>query len=352
MDSPPYTLGGLSHLPSHSGMQNQVHQTIPDGSDRYGAFAGFAGFDSSTSASLVSDSARDNSPISTSGPSTPVVLEEKPSWTIPCPDLCWADEDLLPWYTGELGPDVIKSEPAPDLPSDYSQYPIKKEALGDHYHVNYWATSELNHTFVHLRANFMSVDSVPPPESLLGTELVDTLSTQRYVSSSPATLTSGKLPSYLEFGHVAQAEFGTSLHHDTCQPSRNETSDQDKVASSRTRQARTRSSSSSPVDVVRRAMCKCDYPGCNKAFRRNEHLKRHKQTFHGEGPNRFSCEFCGKDQFNRKDNLNSHRKLHARPNSRNRGVEFIPAAVHIIEQEEGSRKRRAPFHSKAGRKRC
>lgn len=32
------------------------------------------------------------------------------------------------------------------------------------------------------------------------------------------------------------------------------------------------------VDVVKRAMCKCDYPGCNKAFRRNEHLKRHKQT--------------------------------------------------------------------------
>jgi hypothetical protein len=33
------------------------------------------------------------------------------------------------------------------------------------------------------------------------------------------------------------------------------------------------------VDVVRRAMCKCDYPGCHKAFRRNEHLKRHKQTY-------------------------------------------------------------------------
>lgn len=32
------------------------------------------------------------------------------------------------------------------------------------------------------------------------------------------------------------------------------------------------------LDVVRRAMCKCDYPGCTKAFRRNEHLKRHKQT--------------------------------------------------------------------------
>ncbi|KAF5236501.1 hypothetical protein FANTH_11242, partial [Fusarium anthophilum] len=108
---------------------------------------------------------------------------------------------------------------------------------------------------------------------------------------------------------------------------------------------------STQVDVVRRAMCKCDYPGCHKAFRRNEHLKRHKQTFHGEGPNRFSCEFCGKDQFNRQDNLNNHRKLHARPNSRNRGVEFIPAAVPIIEQEERSRKRRAPSKSKNAEKR-
>ncbi|PTB40132.1 hypothetical protein M441DRAFT_141865 [Trichoderma asperellum CBS 433.97] len=99
-------------------------------------------------------------------------------------------------------------------------------------------------------------------------------------------------------------------------------------------------------DVVRKAMCKCDYPNCHKAFRRNEHLKRHKQTFHGEGPNRFSCEFCGKDQFNRQDNLNNHRKLHARPNSRNRGVEFIAAAVPVIEQEERSRKRRAPPKSR------
>ncbi|CZR49744.1 uncharacterized protein FPRO_14779 [Fusarium proliferatum ET1] len=107
---------------------------------------------------------------------------------------------------------------------------------------------------------------------------------------------------------------------------------------------------SAQVDVVQRAMCKCDYPGCHKAFRRNEHLKRHKQTFHGEGPNRFSCEFCGKDQFNRQDNLNNHRKLHARRNSRSHGVEFIPAAVPVIEQEERSRKRRAPSKSKIAEK--
>ncbi|KAH7190107.1 hypothetical protein DER44DRAFT_844804 [Fusarium oxysporum] len=99
------------------------------------------------------------------------------------------------------------------------------------------------------------------------------------------------------------------------------------------------------VDVVPRAMCTCDYLGCHKAFRRIEHLKRHKQTFHDEGPNRFSCEFCGKDQFNRQENLNNHRKLHARPNSRNRGVEFLPAAVPVIEQEERSRRRRTPSKS-------
>lgn len=32
-------------------------------------------------------------------------------------------------------------------------------------------------------------------------------------------------------------------------------------------------------DVVRSAICKCDYPGCQKRFHRSEHLKRHKQTY-------------------------------------------------------------------------
>lgn len=72
--------------------------------------------------------------------------------------------------------------------------------------------------------------------------------------------------------------------------------------------------------------------------------------FHGEGPNRFRCEFCGKDQFNRQDNLNNHRKLHARPNNRNRGVEFKIEAVAIIEMEERSRKKRAPPKAKMSAK--
>lgn len=90
---------------------------------------------------------------------------------------------------------------------------------------------------------------------------------------------------------------------------------------------------------------KREYPNSTAVFCPFDVL--HVHSFHGEGPNRFSCEFCGKDQFNRQDNLNNHRKLHARPNSRNRGVEFIPAAVPIIEQEERSRKRRAPPKSKS-----
>ncbi|PTB47443.1 hypothetical protein M431DRAFT_536269 [Trichoderma harzianum CBS 226.95] len=99
-------------------------------------------------------------------------------------------------------------------------------------------------------------------------------------------------------------------------------------------------------NLVQEARCKCDYPNCDKAFKRGEHLKRHKQTFHGEGPNRFSCEFCGKSQFNRQDSLNTHRKLHAQPKSGKRGVESIPAAIRVIEQEDRSRKRRLPPKSK------
>lgn len=68
-------------------------------------------------------------------------------------------------------------------------------------------------------------------------------------------------------------------------------------------------------------------------------------SFHSEGPNRFSCEFCGKDRFNRRDNLDAHRRRHAEPGSRGR-VEFIPASVPVIEQEELSRRRRIVTKSK------
>ncbi|KAF5638496.1 zinc finger odd-paired-like (opl) [Fusarium tjaetaba] len=98
--------------------------------------------------------------------------------------------------------------------------------------------------------------------------------------------------------------------------------------------------------VIKKATGACDFPGCNKAFRRVEHLKRHKQTHHSEGENNFVCEFCGKDQFNRYDNLQTHRRLHARHNKRYRSIKFVPAAVAIIAEEDRTRKRRVTYRSK------
>lgn len=51
-----------------------------------------------------------------------------------------------------------------------------------------------------------------------------------------------------------------------------------RYAQIRTTRKRSVKPDSAPVDVVQRAMCKCDYPGCQKVFRRTEHLKRHKHT--------------------------------------------------------------------------
>lgn len=33
------------------------------------------------------------------------------------------------------------------------------------------------------------------------------------------------------------------------------------------------------MEIAGKAKAKCDYPGCSKAYQRNEHLKRHKQTY-------------------------------------------------------------------------
>lgn len=206
-----------------------------------------------------------------------------------------------------------------------------------------------------------------PTHSMSGSEIADTSSSWSMNNESPISLFPHKDVAFqdmeaLDLERHSQSPINNSHVHNAESPNRlrfqrrlihheaqRRTSELQRAQIRASRKQREKSETA--VDVVRRAMCKCDYPGCHKAFRRNEHLKRHKQTFHGEGPNRFSCEFCGKDQFNRQDNLNNHRKLHARPNSRNRGVEFIPAAVPIIEHEERNRKRRAPPKSKLTEKR-
>jgi uncharacterized Zn-finger protein len=56
----------------------------------------------------------------------------------------------------------------------------------------------------------------------------------------------------------------------------------------------------------------CDYPNCNKRFRKKPHLDTHKNIHTGR---RFPCDWpnCGKS-FMRKYNLLEHRKLHSSVN--------------------------------------
>ncbi|KAF4943623.1 hypothetical protein FGADI_13287 [Fusarium gaditjirri] len=76
----------------------------------------------------------------------------------------------------------------------------------------------------------------------------------------------------------------------------------------------------------------CGYSGCTKTFKRKEHAKRHYTTKH-ETTNRhpLRCQYCGKDTFSRADNLNAHRRLHARRTPKpSSGVYFVPQALEDL----------------------
>ncbi|KAG7410369.1 C2H2 type master regulator of conidiophore development brlA [Fusarium oxysporum f. sp. raphani] len=100
----------------------------------------------------------------------------------------------------------------------------------------------------------------------------------------------------------------------------------EKISEEEQRQIRHRATSDASKDIHR-----CEFPGCSWTFRRNEHLKRHMKTLHREAPESFFCEFCGKNGFSRRDNLKTHRKLHARQPSRKCRVEFVPGAALIVQ---------------------
>ncbi|KAG4283213.1 hypothetical protein FPRO06_09886 [Fusarium proliferatum] len=77
----------------------------------------------------------------------------------------------------------------------------------------------------------------------------------------------------------------------------------------------------------------CPQESCSKTFKRKEHAKRHYTTKHRPRNRRLQCEFCGKDNFTRQDNLNAHRRLHARRPAKNAsGVHFVPAALEMLQK--------------------
>lgn len=134
-----------------------------------------------------------------------------------------------------------------------------------------------------------------PTQSLSGSEAADTSSSWSCANDSPIAFFPNKqqLPhdfEVLDLERHSQSPMGRYALQEMSSPNRMRAQRKMMVheiqrkttelqrAQIRSSRKRSVKPEQAPVDVVRRAMCKCDYPGCHKAFRRNEHLKRHKQT--------------------------------------------------------------------------
>jgi hypothetical protein len=138
-------------------------------------------------------------------------------------------------------------------------------------------------------ASFM----MTPTQSISGSEAAETGSSWSCANDSPISIFTGRQlfgdSDSFDFDRHSQSPLGYPLHEinsPNCSRAQRKMmvheiqQKTNELQRAQIRSSRKRSIKPDPsqVDVVRKAMCKCDYPGCHKAFRRNEHLKRHKQT--------------------------------------------------------------------------
>ncbi|OTA57915.1 hypothetical protein K449DRAFT_398134 [Hypoxylon sp. EC38] len=103
------------------------------------------------------------------------------------------------------------------------------------------------------------------------------------------------------------------------------------------------------IERIAAATFKCNYPNCQKGpFKRQEHLKRHKNTKHAENPVAIitTCPFCDKP-FNRKDNYRQHLKLHTQKHRPTRRTDYHPEAQALLDEENNKTKQRSQLKKKS-----
>ncbi|KAI1825733.1 hypothetical protein F4861DRAFT_163531 [Xylaria intraflava] len=111
--------------------------------------------------------------------------------------------------------------------------------------------------------------------------------------------------------------------------------------SKRTRPQKTAIIGQKPVLVLPKGAHHCPHDICvdRKPFKRQEHLKRHLNTVHGDQEKiNIKCDFCSK-VFNRRDNWRSHLALHTRqpPNHR---TSYHEEAQALLDEEMRKTKQR------------